>query len=63
MHGLKSASGFLQRRVGDRIDTRYTPKIRFVLDKGVKNAVEVTRILQEVLPPEDPAPDPPSDES
>lgn len=63
MHGLKSASGFLQRRVGDRIDTRYTPKIRFVLDKGVKNAVEVTRILQEVLPPEEPAPDPPSDES
>ena len=50
LRGLQSATGFLQRRVGDRIDTRYTPKIKFVLDKGVKNSIEVTRILEEVLP-------------
>jgi ribosome-binding factor A len=53
IHGLESATGFLQKRVGDRLDTRYTPKIKFVLDKGVKNSIEVTRILQEILPPKD----------
>ena len=50
LHGLSSAAGFLQKKVGNRIDTRYTPRIQFVLDQGVKNAVEVDRILREVLP-------------
>jgi len=50
LKGLQNSSGFLQRRVGDRIDTRYTPRIQFVLDQGIKNALEVTRILNEVLP-------------
>ncbi len=50
LNGLRSSCGFLQKRVGNRIDTRYTPRIKFVLDKGAKNAVEVTRILNEVLP-------------
>ena len=51
IRGLQHAAGFLQQRIGQRIDTRYTPKLRFVLDRGVKNALEVTRILNEVLPP------------
>jgi ribosome-binding factor A len=38
--------------VGDRLDTRYTPRIAFVLDKGIKNAEVVARILNEVLPRE-----------
>jgi ribosome-binding factor A len=38
--------------VGDRLDTRYTPRITFVLDKGIKNAEAVARILNEVLPRE-----------
>ena len=50
LHGLRSSSGYLQKRVGNRIDTRYTPRLKFVLDKGAKNAMEVTRILKEVLP-------------
>ncbi|MCP4080305.1 MAG: 30S ribosome-binding factor RbfA [Planctomycetaceae bacterium] len=58
LNGLRSSCGFLQKRVGNRIDTRYTPQLKFVLDKGAKNAMEVTRILNEVLPSE---PDP-SDE-
>jgi ribosome-binding factor A len=50
--GLESAGGFLQGRVGDRIETRYTPRLQFILDKGVKNSAEVVKILEEVLPPE-----------
>ncbi|MBA60914.1 MAG: ribosome-binding factor A [Planctomycetaceae bacterium] len=51
LKGLNNASGFLQRKVANRIDTRYTPKLQFVLDEGLKHSLEVTRILDEVLPP------------
>jgi len=50
LRGLQSASGFLQSKVAKRIDTRYTPRIEFVLDSGVKKSIEVARILHEVLP-------------
>ncbi len=50
LQGLKHAAGFLQQKVGKRIDTRYTPRVQFVLDKGIENAKVVTRILDEVLP-------------
>lgn len=50
LKGLQNAAGFLQRKIADRIDTRYTPKITFRLDQGVKNALAVARILEEVLP-------------
>ncbi|HRX79880.1 MAG: 30S ribosome-binding factor RbfA [Planctomycetaceae bacterium] len=55
LRGLESASGFLQSKVGNRIDTRYTPKLRFVLDQGVKHSLAVARILNEVLPEGDDA--------
>jgi len=54
LSGLQNAAGFLQRKIADRIDTRYTPRLQFLLDKGVKNSLEVSRILKEVLPPEPP---------
>lgn len=50
MHGLRSSAGYLQQKVSNRVDLRYTPKLKFVLDAGIKNAVEVSRILGEVLP-------------
>lgn len=52
LYGLESAAGFLQRKVGDRIETRYTPRLTFELDMGVKKSIEMARILKEVLPPE-----------
>jgi len=52
VRGLQNAAGFLQQKIGNRIDTRYTPKIKFILDQGVKHSLEVTRILDEVLPEE-----------
>jgi ribosome-binding factor A len=50
LSGLQNAAGFLQKKIADEIDTRYTPRLTFVLDKGVKNSLEVQRILNEVLP-------------
>lgn len=52
LNALQRAAGFLQSRIADRIDTRYTPKLTFVMDKGVKHSLEVLRILNEVLPPD-----------
>ena len=52
LKGLQSSVGYLQKKVGNRIDTRYTPRIQFQLDKGLQNAMSVTRILEEVLPSE-----------
>lgn len=57
--GLRNAAGFLQARINDRIDTRYTPRLVFEIDKGVKHSIEVARILREVLPP---PPAPPEEE-
>ena len=51
LNTLQSAAGFLQHKIAKEIDTRYTPRLEFVIDKGVKNSLEIARILAEVLPP------------
>ncbi len=50
LRGLQNSAGYLQQKIGNRIDTRYTPRLRFEIDKGLQNSMQVTRILQEVLP-------------
>ncbi|MDR2170805.1 MAG: 30S ribosome-binding factor RbfA [Planctomycetaceae bacterium] len=50
MRGLQSSAGFLQSKIAKRIDMRFTPKIEFVLDKGVKNQLYVSKVLDELLP-------------
>jgi ribosome-binding factor A len=49
LRGLQNAAGFLQSKVARRIDTRYTPRLTFVLDQGVKKQIEVSQILGRVL--------------
>lgn len=50
LRGLQSCAGFLQAKVAKRIDTRYTPRLEFVLDQGVKQQLLVSKLLDEVLP-------------
>ena len=52
LRGLQSSAGFLQSKIAERIDTRYTPRLMFVLDQGVKKSIEIAKILKEVLPPD-----------
>jgi ribosome-binding factor A len=54
LRGLQNAAGFLQSKIADRIDLRYTPRLTFVLDQGVKHSIAVAQILREVLPVEKP---------
>ncbi len=50
LHGLQSARGFLQAKLAERIESRYIPRLHFILDQGVKRSLEVARILRDVLP-------------
>ncbi|HAC90785.1 MAG TPA: 30S ribosome-binding factor RbfA [Planctomycetaceae bacterium] len=45
LRGLANSAGFLQSKVAKRIDTRYTPRLTFELDQGVKKSLEVGKIL------------------
>jgi ribosome-binding factor A len=47
LHGLRSAAGFIQSRLGDRMTTRYVPTLEFVIDEGIRNSLEVARLLNE----------------
>ncbi len=63
LHGLRRSAGYLQKRINDRVDTRYTPRLEFVLDQGIKNAFKVAEILEEVLPRAETSPEPAAEES
>src|SRR6478752_5441258 len=39
LRGLQSSAGFLQAKIAEQIDTRYTPRLTFVLDQGVKKSI------------------------
>ena len=49
MHGLRHAAGFIQSKLASRLQTRFTPVIKFVLDEGVKKSIEVCRLINEAL--------------
>ena len=47
MHGLRSAAGFIQTKLADRLTSRYVPHVTFVLDDGVKKSIEIGRLIRE----------------
>ncbi|MGE0609991.1 MAG: 30S ribosome-binding factor RbfA [Pirellulales bacterium] len=51
LSGLRSSAGYLQSRIAEGIDTRYTPRLEFVLDQGVKKSIAIATILNRVLTP------------
>ncbi len=44
--GLSAALPFLQRKTGRNLRLRYTPRLRFLYDKGVDNLVRVHDLLE-----------------
>ncbi|MEO2030926.1 MAG: 30S ribosome-binding factor RbfA [Planctomycetaceae bacterium] len=50
LHGLNSARGYLQAKVAGRVKTRYTPELRFEIDRGIQKSFEAAQILEQVLP-------------
>ena len=47
LKGLKSCAGFLQSKIAKRLETRYVPHLQFVLDKGVKNQLLISKMLDD----------------
>ena len=45
LRGLQNAAGFLQSKIASRIETRHTPRLQFVIDKGIQNSLLVGEIL------------------
>ena len=47
LHGLQHATGFVQSKLAGRMQTRYTPVVKFIVDEGVKKSIEITRLINE----------------
>jgi len=47
LRGLQSARGFLQSRIADEIELRWTPILEFVLDNGVKKSIATSQMLRD----------------
>ncbi|MGI6401471.1 MAG: 30S ribosome-binding factor RbfA [Thermoguttaceae bacterium] len=47
LRGLQSSAGYLQQKVAKRVEMRYTPTLLFFVDEGIKNLIEVSRVLAE----------------
>jgi ribosome-binding factor A len=48
VRGLQNSAGFLQQQIANRIDSRYIPKLQFVLNKGADNAAVVGELLAKI---------------
>lgn len=59
--GLNSAAGFIQTMLGREMHTRNTPRLRFVLDEGVRAGFEMARKLTGISTPDEPDSPPHSD--
>src|SRR2546429_9328597 len=49
MHGLRHSAGYVQSKLGNRLKTRFTPVIQFVLDQGGKKSLEITCLINQAL--------------
>ena len=45
--GLKSASGFVRRLLGERLKIRVTPEVSFRLDPSVAESIRISKLLSE----------------
>jgi ribosome-binding factor A len=48
LEGLKQASGFIRRELGNRMDIRYTPELQFVSDHSIEYSVAINKKLSEL---------------
>ncbi len=51
--GLNSATGFLKREIGRRVDLRYIPGITFVYDPSLKTGSHMERVFEKLREPDE----------
>lgn len=49
--GLRSAHGYLQRRVADELTLKHTPAITFAYDESVERGMRISKLLGEFSSP------------
>ena len=48
LQGLRSSCGFLQGRIAELLELRYTPVLTFALDQGVKRSIAASSLLRQL---------------
>lgn len=46
--GLKAASGWLRKQIGESLNLRYTPELVFEIDHSIEYSAHINEILQEL---------------
>lgn len=46
LKGLKSASGFLRRELGQALQLRYTPELQFIADDSIQHGARILELLR-----------------
>ncbi|MCM1102164.1 MAG: 30S ribosome-binding factor RbfA [Clostridium sp.] len=49
LEGLKSAEGFIRRKLAQTVNLRNTPDITFVMDRSIEYGVNMSRRIDEVM--------------
>jgi ribosome-binding factor A len=57
MEGLRSAHGYLQRRLAAELTLKHTPSLTFAYDGSIDHGMRITELLDEIGPvaPEEPS--------
>lgn len=50
LRGLESASGFLRRSLRERLRTKNTPELRFLLDESIQEGARVLEVMRDLAP-------------
>jgi ribosome-binding factor A len=53
LEGLRSSRGFLQARIAEELRLKRTPTLAFEYDETVARADRMTRLIDEMAPPEE----------
>ncbi|MCX7883924.1 MAG: 30S ribosome-binding factor RbfA [Caloramator sp.] len=48
IEGLKSASGYIRKEVGNKLKARYIPEMVFEIDKSIEHGMHISNILKEI---------------
>jgi ribosome-binding factor A len=47
--GLKSASGYVRKEIGQRLNLRYTPEVHFELDNSIERGIYLTHLIDKTV--------------
>ena len=56
LEGLQRAAGFLRSSLAHRLSTRTVPELHFQYDESIERGVRLSRLIDEAVKPDEPAP-------